>query len=192
VTDEKAPILGYASPQPRRWTKGEWLLTLALVVAILLVVGLIIQPILWTGHRPASYVRCLSNLRNLGAAVMQYAQLNGGQVPPTLDALAAGLPGTQLKPIFVCAAASGAKKPPATVGSVVTSNYIYCPPGARLPTRGGSTTVLAYEPLTNHSGRGAAFLFCDGHAEWRTPATAAPLLAQVAARSAAPATQAAP
>jgi prepilin-type processing-associated H-X9-DG protein len=41
--------------------------------------------------------------------------------------------------------------------------------------------VLAYEPLTNHNGRGANFLFADGHVGWLDAPTATKVVAELAA-----------
>jgi len=121
-------------------------------------------------RRAALQVGCLSNLRSIGQATMIYASMNRGFLPPSLDVLPPVL-GPGAKTVFICPECSGdPTKKPVTVGVVVTSNYIYCPPGLTLAgIRNASRTVLAYEPLTNHNGRFICVLFCDGHCEVLPP-----------------------
>ena len=47
--------------------------------------------------------------------------------------------------------------------------------------RSPANVVAAYEPLANHGGRGANFVYWDGHAEWHPAARAQQLIAQIQA-----------
>jgi prepilin-type processing-associated H-X9-DG protein len=137
-------------------------------------------------QRAAEQVRCLSNLRTIAQAEMIYASQNRGYLPPSFDVLVASMPTTPpvtLTRTLGCPACAGnPAKPPATVGTRMRSNYVFLLWGARLTqVRKPTRTVLAYEPLTNHDGRGGAFLFVDGHVELLKPALATKVIAELQA-----------
>ena len=134
-------------------------------------------------RRQAMTVGCLSNLRSLGQATMIYAASNRGFLPPTIDHVAATVPGAVGARLFVCPACAGnAAKPPVITGTTVTSNYFYVAPAPRLSQiRQGARVVLAYEPPTNHDNRSMNVLFADGHAEVITGPAMTKIAAELAA-----------
>jgi prepilin-type processing-associated H-X9-DG protein len=134
-------------------------------------------------RRAAETVACLSNLRQIGMAAMMYASGNRGFLPLTIDQIAATMPGTTGKPVFICpACGTNPAKPPVLVGTTVSSHYHYIPPVARISQiKQPSRTVLAYEPPTNHDNRSMNVLFADGHAE----SMHGPLMTKIAAELAA-------
>jgi prepilin-type processing-associated H-X9-DG protein len=152
---------------------------------------LIVGPIwLIEARRQAQVVACMANLRQIGLGMMVYANANNGFFPASLDALpAVGVPAGKA---YECPACAGDQaKPPVTVGTVVPSHYVFALPLTRVHVATpASAMVLAYEPLTNHDGRGINVLFADGHAEWLSGPAATAVLATVAPSTTLPVTPA--
>jgi len=134
-------------------------------------------------RRQAMAVQCASNLRQLGLATMLYANANKGFMPPTIDHVAAMLPGGAGKQVFICpACGTNPAKPPVLVGTRVSSHYHYIPPAARLSQiKRVSSSVIAYEPPSNHDNRSMALLFADGHVELVTGPAMQKIAAELAA-----------
>lgn len=137
-------------------------LTLGLMVSILL-------PSLSRAREQANRVKCASNLRQIGMAATLYAQdylSAGGPFGPDFDALVS----TQsiAKNVFECPSDGGKG-----TGGLTGSPCSYVWVGANLTTtRSNPTSVLAYEPLSNHGGDGMNVLFADGHVEFINKNTA--------------------
>ena len=144
-----------------------------LILSVLLTAASV--PALMMARRHAMQNQCMSNLRQLGLAMYMYAQDNRGFVPPNLDALQKYFGGGAAG-AAVCTCPEGAAHgvPPASVGAVMKYSYVYvAPPDPRLwRIASPATTPAAFEPLTNHRGRGANVLFWDGHVEWLEGAAA--------------------
>jgi len=151
------------------------LLTLAMVVSMPMALA--------RARRQTLAVHCMANLRQIGMGTMLYANANKGFMPPTIDHIAATVPGMGLKRAFTCpACGTNPAKAPVTVSATVSSNYYYGPPAARLSQiRPASTTVIAYEPPSNHDNRSMALLFADGHVELITGPAMLKIAAELAA-----------
>ena len=109
-----------------------------------------------------------------------YASQNRGAFPTSLDQLATFIPAFSKNAVFTCPLCAGnSRKPPVTVGPIVSSNYVFCPPPKVIRGPVATRTVLAYEPLTNHNGRGIAVVFCDGHCQWLRAADAKAVLKEL-------------
>jgi prepilin-type processing-associated H-X9-DG protein len=135
-------------------TGGAALLVLPCMLSILL-------PSLSRARETASRVKCASNMRLIGQGLMLYANENNNQYPPTLKDLLANQPlGTNY---FIC---PDTKDTPAASAATLLSggheSYFYVP---GLNTSASATTVLLYEPLTDHQD-GMNVLFGDGHVEF--------------------------
>ncbi len=127
---------------------------------------------------------CASNLHQIGLAILLYQQDHGGRYPASLAETAADeAVGTQC---FVCPASGDVPSPGPTTRAVTADldagpvgghcSYVYV--GRGLTDRTVTpTTVVCYEPPTNHDGYGGNVLFGDGHADWQTNAGLARLLA---------------
>ena len=200
------------SPPPRKssgWTVALWPIGgTAVVIALLLAV---LIPPLNRAREQSRRVTCASNLRQLGAAMQIYASVNGGRFPDRLDRLLAYVPSNTL----VCpstghtpASGSTPQLQAADLAKGRHLSYVYS--GDTYSTRStadASTTIVLYEPLTNH-GDGINALYADGHVAYlptaqalvaipgvktATPNPAGPATATAPATQAAPtATQAAP
>jgi prepilin-type processing-associated H-X9-DG protein len=138
---------------------------------------------LMRARRAAMTVACASNLRSIGQLAMIYATQNRGYFPPTIDQLAATMPGGAGASIFVCpACGANPAKPPVLVTNMVRSHYLYAPPAARISqVKQPGRVVLAYEPPGHHDNGGINVLFCDGHVEFLTGVTVPKIVAELTA-----------
>ncbi|MDB5318618.1 MAG: hypothetical protein JWN40_249 [Phycisphaerales bacterium] len=135
----------------------------ALLVSILL-------PSLNRARETANRVKCGSDMRQIGMAIMLYANENKGKYPPDL--------GTLIKTqditaeVFVCP--SGNNQFPRAANLAMDdqvkwvnehSDYIYL--GAGMNVTAGAETILLYEKPGAHGGQGMNILYGDGHAEFQ-------------------------
>ena len=159
---------------------------LNLVFTLIGVVSL--PPAIISARRQALRVQCMTNLRQLGMVEMMYATSNRGFTPANFDDLVSAT-GTYARPgaiatLLSCpACANDPTKKPATVGTKVNSNYIFLRPVQKIGSRAvpPHRAIIAYEPLTNHDGRGSAFLFLDGHCAWFEAAQATKVISELTA-----------
>jgi len=158
-------------------------IVLGVINLLLTLVMLIAGPIaLANARRQAMRVQCASNLRQIGQAVMIYAVSNKNFLPPTIDHVAATMPGGG-KQVFVCpACGTNPAKPPVLVGTIVSSHYHYIPAAARLhQIKPASRSVIAYEAPSNHNNQSMNVLFADGHVEMITGPSMSTIAAELAA-----------
>jgi prepilin-type processing-associated H-X9-DG protein len=113
--------------------------------------------------------KCSSNLRQLGQAIVLYSTRNAGHYPKRLEDLL--LTEEISSEVFVCpdSGDTPATGPTthAVIGNIDTGghmSYIYC--GANLKVPAPPNTIVAYEALGRHRGRGSNVLFGDGHTEF--------------------------
>jgi prepilin-type processing-associated H-X9-DG protein len=146
----------------------------ALTVSILL-------PSLNRARETANRVKCASNMRQIGQAILLYSNDNRGKYPD--DA------GTLIKTeditidVFTCP--SGDVEPPADVlnGPVdikvawVNGSSPYTYVGKGLNNAAGADVLVLYERETDHDGDGMNMLFGDGHVEWNSMDAAKQIIA---------------
>ena len=159
--------LDYSTPAP----KGRTPLYLALAFAAVGVFALTMN--LMDSGRPrpvANRVKCASNLRQIGQAILLYSNDNSGQYPPDLGTLL--LTEEITSEVFTCPSSNDTRAIGATTQTVVNEmakpghlSYIYLGKGLNAKTI-SPNTVVAYEPLSNHDGDGSNVLFADGHVEF--------------------------
>jgi hypothetical protein len=137
----------------------------------------------------AKRVQCASHLRQIGQAMMLYANENGGQHPPTLEPLLATQDITS--EVFCCPSSNAIKAEGATpqqVAQALAANpakhlsYVYIGPHRNPPpplSRRGR--VVCYEPLDNHDGDGMNVLYENGSVEWLDEKRAKHALAELTA-----------
>ena len=183
-----------AAPPARRmsgWAVAALSAGGAVVLIVLLV--LVLLPPLNRAREQANRVKCANNLRQVGQAVFIYASVNGGRFPDTLDKL---LPYAG-SGVFVCPSC-GDTPAPGQTPQIQASNlyagghlsYVYV--GAGMSTAAGpgnaSTTVVIYEPLTNHR-EGVNVLYADGGVVFLPRNAALAMLANLPPPATQPATQ---
>jgi len=141
-----------------------------------------------SGPRPrekANQVKCGSNLRQIGQAILMYANDHKGQFPATFDLLITDQ--EMSTEVFICPSTNDVSTKGATTQQIVAGfakpgrcSYIYI--GGNLNTTSATAArIAAYEPLTNHRGTGMNVLFGDGHVEWLDVKAANYMLAELAA-----------
>ncbi len=127
----------------------------------------ILLPSLNRARETANRVKCASNLRQIGQAILLYSDDNHGQYPPDL--------GTLIKTeditasVFVCPDTNTRPPPGMTPDQAAdwvnhNSDYVYV--GAGLKQGADPSTVVCYEKDNNHHGGGMNMLFGDGHVEF--------------------------
>src|SRR5687768_499159 len=124
--------------------------------------------------------QCAANLRQIGNAILMYSNSHRGQYPPTFDELVTTGQLPKGSAVFNCPVCRGKKA--ATVSNVVTSSYVLGPPWKpKLPLRyyGNITFVVAFEPLSNHEGRGMHVLTNHGEVTWVDAPLAAKVMAEL-------------
>jgi prepilin-type processing-associated H-X9-DG protein len=127
------------------------------------------------GRESANRVRCASNLRQIGQAMLMYANENRGAYPPTLGELL--LTQDIVSACFVCPSTSHAPAPTPPLSTTRPNqlqpfdltpgqhlSYVYL--GKSMTFRSaGPRVVLVYEPLADHHD-GCNVLFGDGRVEF--------------------------
>jgi predicted Zn finger-like uncharacterized protein/prepilin-type processing-associated H-X9-DG protein len=174
-------ILGLKKTKdPRVGGKGLAIAGIAVSCASFLMLGCmmsILLPSLNRARETANRVKCASNLRQIGQALLLYSNENRGRYPADFQRLlttqditseAFCCPSTNATP-----AAPGGTPQQQAAALHQHCTYIYIP---GLNNAASAQTVVAYEPLDNHDGDGANFLFGDGHVSWETKQTAAAMI----------------
>jgi prepilin-type processing-associated H-X9-DG protein len=156
---------------------GMSLLVMPCMISILL-------PSLNRARETANRVKCASNLRQIGQAMLLYANENGGAYPPRPEDLL--LTQEITSSIFVCPSSNDTPAPGTSANQWASGlstgghdSYVYC--GKGLTYSGPANVVLVYEPPSNHSGDGCNVLFGDGHVEFITRGTAQTMISQLQA-----------
>jgi prepilin-type processing-associated H-X9-DG protein len=133
----------------------------------------VLLPSLNRARETANRVKCASNMRQIGQAVLLYANENKGAYPPDL--------GTLLRTqdltweVFVCPDTSTSlPKDVKELAAMATwtnehSDYVYV--GQKLRNDSPANKILLYESMKHHSD-GCNILFNDGHCEFVDKATA--------------------
>ena len=142
------------------------------------------------GEDPHNFVRgqvkCASNLKQIGLAMMLYANENGGVYPTTIDGLLYLNDCDFSTEIFCCPQSSDTPAAGPTTRSLAANlmagghlSYVYLGNGFR---DGASVdAVLAHETLGHHRGGGINVLFGDLHVEFISEPQAKALLAELQA-----------
>ncbi|MGB7160227.1 MAG: DUF4190 domain-containing protein [Tepidisphaeraceae bacterium] len=174
-------ILGISKTKdPRVGGKGfavAGIVTGALGFVILPCLISILLPSLNRARETANRVKCASNMKQIGQALLLYGNNNRGQYPPDLATLLNNSPlmiDTTVCPSSNDTPAAG----PAQLNAGGHLSYVYV---SGQSTSSSFEAILLYEPLTNHDNDGINILFGDGHVEFLRRTDAEPLITAVEA-----------
>lgn len=167
-TAQAMPPMGSAyAPPPVKQGIGGGAIAL-IVVGVLFVLAIpcaiaIVLPGLSNVRQQAQIAKCASNLHNIAAACVVYANSHGGAYPDSINTLvqSSGL-------------SSYALNCPASDDAPGKCSYVYL--GATLNSLSPSNSVVAYEPLSNHQNRGIHVLLNDYSVQWLNAADAQKLI----------------
>jgi predicted Zn finger-like uncharacterized protein/prepilin-type processing-associated H-X9-DG protein len=142
----------------------------------------IMLPSLGRARETANRVKCASNMRQIGQALLLYANENRGAYPPKLEDLL--LTQDITAEVFTCPSSNDTRSPGATAAQQAAQlsagghlSYVFV--GQRMNSSSPANAVLLYEPMTNHNNDGGNFLFGDGHVEFLTRQTAQQVISQL-------------
>jgi prepilin-type processing-associated H-X9-DG protein len=131
----------------------------------------ILLPSLNRARETANRVKCASNERQIGQAILLYANENKGNYPPDLGTL---VKTEDIGPeVFICPSANTSLPPnihamtPDQQAAWVNehSDYVYV--GKGLKSDAPADRVTVYEKETDHGGDGMNMLYGDGHVEFQ-------------------------
>ena len=177
--------LDYASPSsnPRhRMRPVTWAIAAVIVTLLLFLLSNIVTSDRGHDYAAANRVKCGSNLRLIGQALMLYANKNQGRYPDKLGDL---MDQDIYTAVFICPESNDEAAAPGPTTQASSANvhagghlsYIYL--GKGLTGTQPGTMVIAYEPLTNHANTGMNVLFGDGHVEFFHVPAATTLIAEL-------------
>ena len=156
-----------------------WIVVVLALIGGLGLVGFILATSCGS-RETANRVNCASNLRQIGQAILLYANGNHGAYPDHLEKLL--LTQDITSEVFTCPSSNDEKALGATTQEVAANlstkghlSYIYV--GAGLTKDSPAQSVVLYEPLLNHDEDGSNVLFADGHVEWASRKELATLIA---------------
>ncbi len=123
------------------------------------------------GRESANRVKCGSNMRQIGQAILLYANENKGVYPPTLDLL---ISEEELESrVLTCPTSDDDPAPGATTQQVRQNfrsnpkycSYIYLGAGFT-QTSASASHVVVHERMQNHKNAGMNVLYGDGSVTW--------------------------
>ena len=135
-------------------------------LAGVLLLGSVFLPTLCRAREPANRVKCASNLKQIGQAMLLYANEHGNAYPDSFVTL---LRTEDLVPEVLCCPSSNAEKAKSiesltTQPSEQNCSYLYYGDGVR--SDAPADAVVAIDRLDDHDNDGANALFADGHVEF--------------------------
>ena len=155
-----------------RWRAKSAVVVGGIELGLVMVVALLL-PSLCRAREPANRVKCANNLRQIGFALLDYANGHGGQFPPTLAALISEPQVDITADCLICPSSMDSRVVAATTEQQAHTiefepghlSYIYVGQGL-MSNQSTPTTVLAYDNPHNHGDAGINVLYGDGHVEF--------------------------
>lgn len=144
----------------------------------------IMLPSLGRARETANRAKCSSNMRQIGQAMLLYANENRGVYP---DALPILLLTQDITPEVFCCPSSNDTPAPGTTPQAQAAKLLTGPHCSYVYTGNGLTSastaeqVLLYEPPGNHNGDGMNVLFGDGHVDFIPKPEAQKMIAELEA-----------
>jgi prepilin-type processing-associated H-X9-DG protein len=165
-------------PPNRRWT---WIAPV--IFFAILVASMLIPPSRRANPYHGNWGKCLSNIHQIGLAIMLYQNDFGGTYPDTLAQL---LQNEQITAsVFICPSSNDTSADGPTTQALLADfnkpgheSYIYIGAGLNAATVTPDMIVL-YEPTAIHAGK-MNVLFGDGHADGVDATTGAKIIAAAA------------
>lgn len=155
--------------------------------AIVIVLGALVLSALNRSKYSPNRVKCASNMRALGQAMMMYAYGHQGQLPDSLATLRESQDISP--PAFVCPASDDRPADGATAQAIRDQfaahgyvSYVYLGHGLTRTAFDDEGLVLMCEPPANHSGEGMNVLLGTGAVRWVPANQARAIVDQIAAR----------
>lgn len=179
--------LDYQTPiRKPRAGPGKWLLRIGIGAALLVGGIAVLLPSLCKSRESANRAKCVSNLHQIGLAILLYANDHAGAYP---DSFATLIQNEQITPaVFVCPSSNDEAATGDTQAAMLTDlakpnhcSYVYLGNGMNSGTV-KDDALICYEPPENHQQEGMNMLFGDGHAEWFDLKTAQAMIAKATTR----------
>jgi prepilin-type processing-associated H-X9-DG protein len=130
----------------------------------------ILLPSLNRARETANRIKCASNMRQIGQAILLYSNENKGNYPPDFRTLI--LTQEITADAFVCPSgnvslpANLAQMKPEQIANWVNEHSPYVYAGKGLKNNAPADRVVLYEKLEDHNSDGGNFLYGDGHVEF--------------------------
>jgi prepilin-type processing-associated H-X9-DG protein len=145
----------------------------------------ILLPSLNRARETANRVKCASNERQIGTAVLLYSNDNRGKYPPDMGAM---IKTQDITPeVFVCPSSDNSvpadikNAPKDKQAAWVNANASYVYVGGGMRNTAGPNDIVLYEKKDNHNADGINILWGDGHVSWEAWPAAEKLIADDAA-----------
>jgi hypothetical protein len=163
--------------KPRRSVVVNIIVASVLGAALLALIVYALTPNLSRSSETANRVKCMRNLKEIGAAIQQYANVNAGQLPPSLLALAIDrkvpwaafvCPSSNAELLHLATTPVVSERLPLFETTHQHRSYDYA------LSKGATASlsslqwddVLLVELLDNHDNKGVYALFADGSVDW--------------------------
>jgi prepilin-type processing-associated H-X9-DG protein/predicted Zn finger-like uncharacterized protein len=137
----------------------------------------ILLPSLNRARETANRVHCASNMRQIGQAMLLYANENKGAFPPNLDVLLK-VQDIDAKTFNCPSTGDTPATGPGNLNAGGHLSYVYV--GQKSTSNSPAEVIVLFEPVTNHTD-GANFLFADGHVEFYSKADAQKMISKLQA-----------